>query len=154
MTNELPTMLTTSYSNTSWYDGNNLNILGGAIDNVQPLNYINPALHTHDSFTQQETTTGVDEMSKDPKRRMVRVLIVDPDESVPLEQALLYDSGEQVTDLTNQELFFESGIADKLKEHNDVRKKLEDKEIKNKKSYLEPIRIRDLKMTVVEIAVF
>jgi hypothetical protein len=44
------------------------------------------------------------------ERRMVKVIVVDPDERVPLEKCVLYNGDEKVTDLTNQELFFELDI--------------------------------------------
>ncbi|MBN1888882.1 MAG: hypothetical protein JW850_12885 [Thermoflexales bacterium] len=78
------------------------------------------------------------------KRRMVQVYIVDPDEDVPLDKALLHASDPRLTDLTDDELFFDVGVKSLLEKHNELRDELG----------LGPTRIRDLKMLVVEIARF
>ena len=44
---------------------------------------------------------------EDMGRRLVKVIIIDPNENVPLEDAVLYMGEEVLTDLTDQELFFE-----------------------------------------------
>jgi len=76
------------------------------------------------------------------------------DERVPLEQAMIYKSEPKFTDLTDQELFFEIDIVAELKRHNLERVKLRDKTVKEREEKLEPARVRDLKMTVVDIAAF
>lgn len=88
------------------------------------------------------------------QRRIVQVFIMDPDENVPLTKALLYQGAQKVTDLTDQELFFEISVKDALDTHNAYRATLTDKSVKSKTVHLEPIRIRDLRMTVVTIASF
>lgn len=89
------------------------------------------------------------------ERRIVQVFIVDPDEKMPLKESLLYQGDIELTDLTDQELFFEIEIKSILIEHNKRRCEIEDKKAESKeKKYLEPIRIRDLNMTVVNIAKF
>lgn len=93
-----------------------------------------------------ETTT--------PARRLVQVFIADPDINVPLDKALLYSGEQQMTDLSDQELFFEIDMAGILKRHNELRGTLTDKSVKSKTVHLEPARIRDLRMTVVTIASF
>lgn len=101
--------------------------------------------------TDKETT-----MEKE-KTRLVRVIIIDPDENVPLEERILINEPEKLTDLTNQELFFQYEIQKTLDVHNTVRAKIIDKKATEKAGkdiYLEPIKIRDLRMVVVEIAVF
>ena len=87
-------------------------------------------------------------------RRLVRVVIMDPNENIPLNDAIIHDSGERFTDLNDQELFFESGIGEKLAAHNEKRIKIRDKAVKDREEMLEPARIRDLKMNVVVIASF
>lgn len=89
-----------------------------------------------------------------PPRRLVQVFIADPDVNVPLDKALLYSGEQRLTDLSDQELFFEIDIAGALKAHNEVRVTLVDKSVKDKTVHLEPARIRDLRMTVVTIASF
>lgn len=86
------------------------------------------------------------------KRRLVRVIIADPDENVPVANALLHDSGEIFTDKTDQELFFDVALADLLKQHNERRITFRDKSIKDREQMLEEARIRDLTMVVIDIA--
>lgn len=87
-------------------------------------------------------------------RRLVQVFIADPHEDVPLSQALLYEGKQQLTDATDQELFFEIDIKGILDAYNVERIKLVDKSVKERTQLLEPARVRDLKMTVVNIATF
>lgn len=94
------------------------------------------------------------EQVADPKRRLVKVIIIDPDEKVPLEKCVLYSGSEKLTDLTDQELFFEIEIKDILHDHNEVRKKVIDKSVKERTEFLEPLKVRDLRMVVVTVAQF
>lgn len=87
-------------------------------------------------------------------RRLVQVFIVDPHESVPLADCLLYKGDLQLTDLTDQELFYELDIKQMLDAHNDKRRKIIDKKVKERVEHLEPARIRDLKMQIVTVAQF
>lgn len=89
-----------------------------------------------------------------PTRRLVQVFIADPDENVPLADCLLYQGEPKLTDLTDQELFFEVDIKSILNKHNEKRVALVNKAVKERTENLEPARIRDLKMTVVTIAQF
>lgn len=89
-----------------------------------------------------------------PTRRLVQIFIADPDENVSLNQCLLHSGEQQLTDLTDQELFFEVDIRALLESHNAKRAKLVNKAVKERVEYLEPARVRDLKMTVVTIAQF
>jgi len=94
---------------------------------------------------------------KDSSLRIVRVIIADPDPNLPLENRVLHDSKEITTDLDDRELFFEINIKEKLDAHNAVRAKTIDKDASKEKTkdvFLEPLRIRDLKMTVVTVAQF
>jgi hypothetical protein len=89
--------------------------------------------------------------------RIVKVFIADPNENLPLEKRVLYSGDEKLTDLTDQELFFDVPIADLLSKHNDARKATVDKtqaEKFGRDIFLEPARIRDLKMVVVTVAQF
>ena len=85
-------------------------------------------------------------------RRLVRVIIIDSAETLPLDQAVIYKGDEILTDLNDQELFFEIPINDLLKKHNVDRVNFPEK--KGSKEKLDPARIRDLKMNVVTIATF
>ena len=105
-------------------------------------------------FFNEKTEEGEIEMSD---RRIVKVFIVDPDEKVPLKDAVLYQGEEQLTDATDQELFFEIDIQDCLKKHNEKRLQIVDEKAsarREKDVFLKEIRIRDLVMSVVEVARF
>lgn len=90
----------------------------------------------------------------DPKRRLVKVIIIDPDDKVPLSQCVLHSGHEHLTDLTDQELFFEIDIKTLLDAHNTGRTKIVDKTIKERREFLEPVKVRDLRMVVVTVAQF
>lgn len=102
-----------------------------------------------EQLIKQETETMAD-----PKRRFVKVIIIDPDEKVPLEQCVLYSGDEKLTDLNDQELFFEIEIKALLDAHNAERIKIIDKTVKERTEVLEPIKVRDLRMVVVTVAQF
>ena len=90
-------------------------------------------------------------------RRLVKVIIVDPNENVPLEDAVLYMGNEQLTDLTDEEIFYDLSIKEMITKHNETRTSILDKEAsksRDKDVFLEKIRIRDLKMVVLTIAQF
>jgi hypothetical protein len=93
-------------------------------------------------------------MAATPTRRLVQVFIADPDENVPLADALLYTGEQKLTDATDQELFFEIDIRDILAKHNEKRTKLINRKVKERTEHLEPAKIRDLKMVVVNVASF
>lgn len=89
--------------------------------------------------------------------RIVKVFIADTNENLPLDRRVIHSGAEQLTDLTDQELFFEVPIAELLSKHNEVRKATLDKNASEKFGrdiFLEPVRIRDLKMVVVTVAQF
>lgn len=86
--------------------------------------------------------------------RIVQVFIADIDENIPVEKRVLYQGTQKITDATNEELFFEIPIAELLKAHNEMRAKTVNKKIKDRTEYLEPARIRDLKMVVTTAAEF
>lgn len=89
-----------------------------------------------------------------PSRRIVKVIIIDPDDRVPLDKCILFSGDEKLTDLTDQELFFEVEIKSLLDKHNEYRKTVVDKKVKERTENLEPIKIRDLRMVVVDVAKF
>lgn len=89
--------------------------------------------------------------------RIVKVFIADSNENLALEKRVLYSGDEKLTDLTDQELFFDVPITDLLGKHNAVRAATIDKKAAEKFGrdiFLEPARIRDLKMVVVTVAQF
>lgn len=88
-------------------------------------------------------------------KRIVRVYLADTDDNLPLDRCLLYTGSEKLTDLTDQELYFEIPINDLLTKHNAYRATVVDKKATSKvgkEIFLEPVKIRDLKMLVVCIA--
>lgn len=93
-------------------------------------------------------------MAAAPTRRLVQVFIADPDENIPLEKSLLYSGEQKLTDLNDQELFFEIEIKTIMEKHNAERVKCVNKKVKERTEYLEPVKVRDLKMVVVSIATF
>lgn len=89
--------------------------------------------------------------------RIVRIYVADTDENLDVEKRLLYSGDEKLTDATDQELFYDVPINELLTKHNEFRKTVIDKKQSEKfgrEVKLEPIRIRDLKMTIVSIATF
>jgi hypothetical protein len=90
-------------------------------------------------------------------RRIVQVFIADPNENIPLEESVLWKGDQKLTDSTDTELFFEVPIAEILKAFNEKRVKWTDKEASKragKDVFLDPVKIRDLKMVVVTVAQF
>ncbi len=88
-------------------------------------------------------------------KRVVQVFIVDPSDQVPLADSLIYaDPAPHLTDLNDQELFFDIDIKGILATHNAKRITLVNKTVKDRVENLEPIRVKDLKMTVVNVASF
>ncbi len=102
----------------------------------------------------RQQSQSVKEEQMSTQRRLVQVFIADPDENVPLDKSLIYSGEQKLTDATNEELFHEIEISKILKEHNAYRVTLTNKKVKERAEFLEPARIRDLRMVVVEIAKF
>lgn len=143
------------YPSETWTDNTSYPLYQKAFDNYyNRQNYSAPTYTTNliQLADQTQNQKQEEEMSK-PCRRIVQVFIVDPDEEIPIEKALLYEGERKFTDATDQELFFEVPIKDILDKHNEFRKTVERKNEKEIR-YLEPIKIRDLKMTVAEFARF
>lgn len=89
--------------------------------------------------------------------RVVRVFIADADINVPIAERIVYEGKEIVTDLTDQELFFEIDINTILKDHNKLRLTILNQDLSDSTGrdvMLKEIKIRDLFMTVVNIASF
>lgn len=106
---------------------------------------------------QQPTRQEQEQTMPSTTRRLVQVFIADTDSNVPLESALLYKGEPQFTDSTDQELYFEIPVSALLGAHNEKRKGWLDKDATRKAGkdiFLEPAKIRDLKMVVVTIAQF
>jgi len=94
----------------------------------------------------------------DTGTRLVKVFVVDPDASLKVVDRMIYRGEEQLTDKNDQELFFDIDMSKLLASHNEIREKTKDKKVKPAAdgtiTYLEPARIRDLRMQVVVLAQF
>jgi len=181
MNQELPKIANSVYgASTHHYDPNE----GLLIDNSHSFDYIDPtrwkdskkeidpvdalkilgtaATRTDTSYSSiDKLLQGKLHMPKvnEESRRYVQVFVVDADSKIPLSKAVLYKGEPQMTDLSNEELFFTIPMMDLLKAHNEFRKShvVEDEFVsteKSRKRHLKPIRIKDLSMTVVTIAQF
>jgi hypothetical protein len=164
--NEIPHITKSAYLATA-YAGPTI---GAAIPNQVPKQNIDPfdfdelqrRIQGHPSPMTKAYTAIVKadaqlQKEKGMAIRIVKVYIADPSEDLPLNKRVLHTGEEKLTDLTDQELFFELNIGEILKTHNEVRATTLDKKASTrtgKDVYLEPIRIRDLKMVVVDVATF
>lgn len=156
---ETPTIMATTYGNAAAY---NVFDSGAGVGVAFPFpdsnEYQQAPLRSLVSPAAVKTRILIANQPKEEEimseRRLVRVLMVDPHEHVPTDTALLYDSKEVFTDKTNQELFFDIPIGEILKVHNEKRSKIIDKSVKERTQFLEPARIRDLKMVVIDLAKF
>ena len=150
--NELPAIASTTNSFTN-YDGVGIvdQLTTSAVRQWDP-DQIQEALR-HGS---PEKLTELKGAFKMPKKRLVQVFIADPDAKMPLDDSLIYEGKTLLTDSDDEELFFDLPIKELLVKHNEKRIKVVDKKATDKSfvQYLEPIRIRELKMTVVTLAEF
>lgn len=158
--NELPTLTSSAYTSTvigdtAWLDSTATRRIAshgayGSAGIFGPQGAQGEKGPTGGKLFQQE-----DSMAQ--QIRIVKVFIADTNENIPLEQQLVYRGDEKLTDLTDQELYFELNMNDLLAKHNEKRRKIVDKKVAEKSGrdvYLEPARIRDLNMVVVNIASF
>jgi len=91
-------------------------------------------------------------MAPVPTKRIVQVYIFDPDTQVPVENSMIYqDPRPRITDMSDQELFFDIDLKTRLEAHNKQRVAMINKNIKERTEHLEPARIRDLRMVVVDL---
>lgn len=149
MNSEMPQMLTSSYASST----TTADMLAGAV-----ARRIQAPVGLPVNLAQ---AMGINQ-AKEPlpmanQTRIIRIYVADTDENLDVEKRLLYSGEEKLTDATDQELFYDVPINDLLSKHNDFRKTVNDKKQSEKfgrEVKLEPIRIRDLKMTIVTIASF
>ncbi len=114
-----------------------------------------PAEHWPSQQEPQTQPSDEEEEEEDTMpKRLVKVIIADPHKDVPVEDSLLYSGDELFTDLTDQELYFELNIKELLTMHNAKRVTFKKEGSKDSDEKLKPARIRDLVMTVVQIAQF
>lgn len=152
--NEMPQMMAAT-SASQLYDGVAVGALPDCGDyRVNLVQQQSRAYLDYAAQIQNVHAVASKEIKMSASRRLIQVFIADPNESVPLENAVLFRGEQKLTDLTDQELFFEIPTQSLLAEHNEKRIKLQNKAIKERSELLEPARIRDLKMVVVTIASF
>lgn len=163
MNQELPTLVDASHRHTLYSAGNfapgdgrefaATGVAGGfatgAAANLAALGTRRFAEANHAKTPDPQPKEAV--MATTP-RRFVQVLIADSNENIPLADCLLYKGEEHLTDATDQELFYELDIRALLEAHNAKRTKIVDKKVKDRTEYLEPAKVRDLKMVVVTVA--
>ena len=165
LTTELPQMVAGAYTTSNWGLNELTSTMKDYSTGITPYNQqdhmaVNMSL---EQFLRSGNTASsiIEQPKKEKKkmaeRRVVKVFIVDNNKNIPLDKAIVYQGAEKFTDATNEELFFEIPIREILEQHNDLRIKTIDKKSTRdagKDIYLEPIRIRDLKMVVTTIAEF
>lgn len=151
---ELPSITASSYG-SSLLDAK---LLGGGMDRRISDGDAQKLIHALGQ--QAKPAAPINQLAKEitvSTARIVKVFIADPNENLPLDKRVLYSGEEKLTDLTDQEMFYEVPINEILAKHNEVRKVTVDKKQAEKFGrdiFLEPARIRDLKMVVVTVAQF
>jgi|Cruoilmetagenom7_1024161.scaffolds.fasta_scaffold03732_19 hypothetical protein len=150
--NETPEIVPTAYVTTTSTTGDSTRQL--QVEQSQPFRVGADVFEYLDQKINQAVADDPIHEDEDMSgKRMVRVLIVDPDTQVPVYKSVLHDSKEILTDLTDEELFFEVDLKSAVTRHNVYRGTLKDKD-GEAGDMLEAIRIRDLKMLVVTLAEF
>lgn len=164
--NDLPTITDASHSH-SVYGASNLGLaLSSHTGTAAALPFfgadvaafdeqlVNNAMTRRMAPPAQLNQTPVKPKEQHMGRRLVQVFIADSNDNVPLDDAVLYSGYQKMTDLNDQELFFEIDIKSILAAHNVKRVTFVDKKVKERTENLEPAKIRDLKMVVVTVATF
>lgn len=136
-----------SYAGTTTGTGLSPFLNVGVAAQAQPPRVMTPAMLPNKVPKPKKETTM-------QARRLVQVYIADPDENVPLEKSLLYSGTQKLTDLTDQELFFDIDMRTILEAHNAYRITVVNRKVKERVENLEPVKIRDLRMVVVDVATF
>ena len=150
LSGDLPTFVGSSYTSSAY---NPLNLAVGnsvTFGNASPV-----GVWVDEDFAIKKLRSKLNENEETVTmsgRRVVQVIVADPNENVPLKDCLLYEGKVHLTDLTDQELYFELDIKNMLAKHNEKRVKFVDKKVKDRVEYLEPAKVRDLKMIVVTVA--
>jgi hypothetical protein len=149
-TGDTPMMASSTYSSNAY----NLESMQGrsALDDEWTQQLARRALFDKDPVSQAYQRLPLVQGKPMSIRRVVQIFIADPNENIPLEDCMLHESERKLTDATDQELFFELDIKGILEKHNAKRTKVIDKKVKDRTEYLEPAKVRDLKMVVVTVA--
>lgn len=152
--NEMPQMLSSSYASSTVAGDAFLSGILGIDHKAENQRRFNAAIQNQ---VQQPAVQLQEKKPMANTTRVIKIFVADADENIDLDKRLLFTSDEKLTDCTDQELFFEVPINELLTKHNEYRKTVADKKASEKfgrEVKLEPVRIRDLKMTVVTIASF
>lgn len=154
---ELPTLLKNNYASNTFGMGE----LWASSPTTTGGMLAQPTTTTATTRRIQQKTTAMilapeQEQEVADQLRVVKVFIADTNKNIPVNKRLIYIGEETTTELTDQELFFEIDIKGLLDSHNKYRVTVKDKKESTKENIvtLEPVRIKDLKMTVVDIATF
>ena len=157
MNNEMPAVGYSSYGSAQ---AGNLNQHMANLAEVNQLNQMNQFASAQQLSEHYQREAAARHAPQEPAmaapaRRLVQVFIVDPDPRLPIEWCVIHeDDKPRITDATDQELFYEIDIRALLQVHNERRATVVDKNVKERVEHLEPARIRDLKMQIVEVATF
>lgn len=116
---------------------------------------------------QKQIDAGVNKSQKKDKqkkkgefyvmKRLVQVVVVDPDKRVEDQFSVVHMGEPHVTSLADEDLLLEVDLKAALAEHNMVRKKIEDEDRsdkRNKAVYLKVVKVSDLEVKVITIAKF
>lgn len=145
---EMPVMMASSYHSRTMDEG-----VGWA----NAINEAGARRLGHASLQQVQRELPKNEEEQSMTTRIVQVFVADTNDNLPLKNRVLYRGDQHLTDLTDQELFYEISINEILAKHNAERVKTVDKAQSSKFGrdiFLEPAKIRDLKMVVVTVATF
>lgn len=156
---EMAAISAAGYGTANWYNSADVTDNG-----LKPLQ-LNSGMSINEQANQieayqrlQRLTNGQQKYKGDEQEfmtRIVRIFVLDPEENLPLEKRILHKSEEKLTELTDQELWMmEVPVKEIVETHNAYRITVENKKATEKAGkpvMLEPVKIRDLRMVVVEV---
>lgn len=90
-------------------------------------------------------------------KRLVQVMVVDPDKRVPDEKSVVHMGTAVLTSLADEDLLLEVDMKGELAKHNEIRAKIEDEDRsdkRNKSVYLKPVKVSDLEVRIFVIQKF
>lgn len=161
---DVPTFLAHSYASNTFTAQDLYYGQQGSLNNLKQSSGIIPQAIKRTDLTLTDILRNANALSATKEEstimatvRIVKVYIADTNDNLPLDRRVLYRGDEHLTDSTDQELFYEIGVADILEKHNAERVKTTDKAQSTKFGrdiFLEPVKIRDLKMVVTTVATF
>ena len=90
-------------------------------------------------------------------KRLVQLVVVDPDKRVEDNQSLVYMGPTLLTSIGDEDLILETDLREALAKHNDRRGAIEDEDRsdkRNKSVYLKPRKLSELEIRVVVLETF